>query len=381
MGGITILLLLLRLVIYIVGRSSGHSNSRDYGPVVITPLPQPPQPDYILVAIRAFAGSEMSPIAVKGMLLRLNVPDTDADEVIDIAQKVCKALRDKEQHTDYAADTGQVNVLQRADSTTTYPVLKTSKPAEQYAGFYKMLFGESKYQEESTHELIYFMCSYSSFLPPVKSNDRAQIFQISFGGFGGRFSAVRLRTIKVNDRIVNTFPYMATKSLMPLITSEVIEWDDNTGVNSGAEIKATRRDNTELSFFATDYAVNRERYLNNAEISVRISAFAYDICELNPHEHLRTLNITAPPKIPDLTGTEKLSMHKFAGRVVKMKKILISEDDTAYILTLKLFENTDRQIYNLIDVFVNAENITSGEMQQNIVVKGTFWLQGELVNF
>ena len=191
---------------------------------------------------------------------------------------------------------------------------------------------------------------------------------------------MRLRTIKVNDQIISSFPYLATKSLMPLAINEVIEWESHTGLNSEAEIRATRKDKTELSFFATDYAVNSARYLNNAESYVRISAFACDICEFNPNEYPRPLKVAEPVKIPDITGTEKLSMHKFTGRVVKMKEVSISENATAYILTLRMFENSDNRLYNVIDVFVNAENIISGEIEQNSVVKGTFWLQGELVN-
>ncbi|AYL97419.1 hypothetical protein [Mucilaginibacter celer] len=382
MGGIGILLVLLRLVIYIVKISSSSSGSGDTyrytGPA--TPMPQPPEPDYILVAIKAFVVSEMSPTGVRALLSRLNVEDKEADEVVDIAQKVAKAWYAREQDTDDATGMEPVAVLQHIDDLVTYPVRKYSKPGEQYADFFRMLMGKATYEDESAYELISYMASYSSFLPPVRVSDRAQIFQMSFGGFGGRFSAARFRTIKVNDQIVNSFPYLATKSLMPLTTNEVIEWEGDTAINTEAEIKATRRDNTELSFFATDYAVNRQRYLNDTEINVRISAFAGEIREFNPQEHLRSLNIdTEAAKVPDLKGTERLSMYNFTARVVKMKEVSISKNNTAYILTLRMFENTDRQIYNIIDVFVNAENIISGEMHQNIVVRGTFWLQGELV--
>jgi hypothetical protein len=349
----------------------------DYRPTdPIDSIPKPLPSDFILLAIKAFIESGKSTKEVKNMLHGLNVPDEKIDFVVDRAQKVYTAWYDKHQKANSSVKSETIIELsQRSDDISTSSVIMHLKPKEQYADFFRALMGKEIYRIKSTDELIFLMASYTAFLPPVKFNSQAQICQSSFYGFGGKDNNVQLRVININGQRKNFFPYLATQTSMRFMTNEIFEWESN-GFNAEAEVKGKRDDKTELSFFATDYAVNKEKYLNHAEINICISAFAFHIYELKAPKNTLSSNII----IPDLNSSEKHSLYNFTGFVLRLKAAPISPKFTGWILTIKLFENGDGQIPTTIDVFVNTENITSGKMRKNIIVKGTLWLQGEIAD-
>jgi hypothetical protein len=372
---------------YLVEKCSKYIlRSKNYKPgsVVIDPIPKPPPSDFILSAIKAFVESGKKVEEVKEILRALNVQDNKVDLVVDIAEKVYKDWCDRQQKAnsrsiEISSITKSVNIQERPDDIIASPVIVHLKPREQYIDFFKALIGKETYRNKSTEELLYLMTTYATFLSPVRLNGIAQIYQVSFNGFGGAYSAIKLRVIKVNDQRENFFPYLATKTSAPFKTNEVFEWESNSGFNTEAEIRGTRNDKVALSFFATDYAVNREKYLNKAEINIRISAFASYIYEFKGQDNTSSSDTTSFV-IPNLKNSGKQSMYNFTGTVLKISTSSISLKSTSYILTIRLFKNTDGQNPTTIEVFVNTENITSGRMRKNIIVKGTLWLQGEIAD-
>ncbi|UOE50175.1 hypothetical protein MTO98_03705 [Mucilaginibacter sp. SMC90] len=377
---------LMKLVSLLVKKGNDYIfKENDYRPAdPIDSIPKSPPSDFILLAIKAFIESGKSVEEVKTMLHELNVPDDKTDLVVNIAEKVYKDWCDRKQKANsrsvgILSTTKSVNIQELPDDIIASPVIVHLKPREQYIDFFIALIGKETYRNKATEELLYLMITYATFLSPVKLNSIAQIYQVAFNGFGGAHSAIKLRVIKVNDQRENFFPYLTTKTSAPFKTNEVFEWENNSGFNTEAEIRGTRNDKVALSFFATDYAVNREKYLNKAEINIRISAFALYIYEFKGQDNTSSSN-TASVVIPNLKNSGKQSMYNFTGTVLNMSTSSISLKSTSYVLTVRLFKNTDGQNPTTIEVFVNTENIKSGRMRKNIVVKGTLWLQGEIAD-
>lgn len=288
-----------------------------------------------------------------------------------MAQKVYEALHNKQRQNNIEISDIPIGKLIIPDSIVFH-----LKPREQYANFFRALVGKNAYRDKSTKDVIYVMATYAGFLPPIMNNNSVQICQTSFDGFGGQKHAVQLRTINVNGQRKNFFPYLSTKTVMTFSTQEIHEWESDKGFNTEAEIKGIVADKIALSFFAADYAVKKDAYCIKASLKVHLSAFAFEVYCLKTENERLTAN-----KAPGITLSPKIvgchNLYDFTGYVLIVKAARISLKNTGYIVSIKLF---DHDLLNIVDVFVNAENIISGQIKRNIMVKGTLWLQGEIAS-
>lgn len=211
-------------------------------------------------------------------------------------------------------------------------------------------------------------------MPPIALNEQIQIYQTSFEGFGGRNHAVQLRAVKVNGQRKNFFPYLITQTATSFSIQEIHEWESNKGFNTEADIKGTVANKLAFSFFAADYAVNKGTYFSNARLKVRLSAFAFEAYWFKT-ENERLVAKKAPGIVLSPKGVGSLSLYDFTGHVLKVKAAPVSLKYTGCIVSVKLLDDDWNAT---LDIFINTENITSGIMKRDIMIKGTLWLQGEI---
>lgn len=367
--------LLFMLLLFLIKLVQTHGNKlftyKSSSPIDKTP--EPPRADFITSAISEFikrgSDDEYTLQDAKYLLRDLRVPAENIDFIVETAQKVYKVLEDEDQGVNIKIEGGLSNKIIPPDAINV-----CLKPGGVFAAFFVALMGKDTYQVESTKELIYMMAIYAGFLPPVIYDDKVQICQTVFEGFGGKKHAVQLRSIKINGQLESFFPYLATQTVISFTVNRVSEYETNKEFNAQAKISGTIADKTALNFFATDYAVNKAKYIVDAPINIHVSAFALEAYWFKTeNERLWASKAPGIALVPNESG--KGCLYDFTGYLLSAKAAPVSLKPTGCMVSIKLYDGDEAEC---IDVFVNTENITSGQMKRNIMVKGTLWLQGEI---
>lgn len=208
-------------------------------------------------------------------------------------------------------------------------------------------------------------------------NDEFRIAEASFEE-GGK---VKMRAVIFKDgpykgEILSAFPYVETDYSLPFKTKRITEWSHADFKE--AEIEGGGRDTFELSFYATDYAVNEERYKSEQQLNIKLSAvglvldksdltaiegvpFSPDFCSFMPNKE-----VPSP------------SYYDFIGVLNSFKKCKIKEGNYGYLMQVKLINKADDPNFFTIDLFINEANMRFTDVKPGMKITGAFWLQGEI---
>jgi hypothetical protein len=226
-------------------------------------------------------------------------------------------------------------------------------------------------------QFINEMIALAMVQPPLSQNPVFSIHQVDFTQAGGNNSAVKLKTIQANQQIITAYPYLSTQYNLPFKTKQIIEWSNAAGLE--AEIKGGGRDTFGFGFFATDYAQKRTIYTSQAEINVRISAFALVLAQSDLTE------INGTPVSPDFASympnndIPRVTYYDFIGTVNHAAACSLNADLHGYHLNVKLIHMDGQPDFFTVDMFVNKENMRFEHLEAGMKVTGMLWFQGEIV--
>ncbi|OQP52626.1 hypothetical protein A4H97_25215 [Niastella yeongjuensis] len=185
-------------------------------------------------------------------------------------------------------------------------------------------------------------------------------------------------TVIQNERPKTILPVIKTDYIVPVENKEINEWENTN--NLEAVITGSGRDTFGVSYFATDYAVNRDQYLSQKKLNIKLSGilFVLDTYEGN--------NDPEVPLADDFCGyfpSKDLPAYgcfDFIGILEDFKETTYSRFNPAkaYLLKVRLINHPDAKDFFTIDMFVNPENMRVTALAKGMRISGMFQLQGRI---
>jgi hypothetical protein len=253
-------------------------------------------------------------------------------------------------------------------------IMLSSMPVEDHAYHFGALIGSDRYNDVNGRDILYSMTTAILASNPVKQYDNASIRQLTLQRFGGNEDPPHLPVVTINEQQEAVFPYLKTDSEISFHIKKIIEWEIDDPVE--AEIEGIWNGEFSLSFFVTDYAVNKHLYKLNQDISVRLSAFILDISESEINKDDPEANENTNGYWPD-TRYGLYSYFEFEALVMKIKLASIDKQSVGCIFTLKIIDN-NRGSDLVVDAYVTNANINAVTIRKEMRVTRTLWFQGEL---
>ncbi len=180
-----------------------------------------------------------------------------------------------------------------------------------------------------------------------------------------------------DTNIITFLPVIKTTKSIPTSSSFINEWAHVHHVE--ARIGCRGRDTFGVVYYATDYALNRERYLSNKDLNIKISGIVYslDIHKPNPNDD--------PPLSPDFCGYAPFKdggedCFNFIGILKGFKEttFLSIQKFGGYILTVKLINSSEMEDFFTIDMFVSKNNMNFEQLEIGMQLTGLVLFQGEI---
>lgn len=137
-----------------------------------------------------------------------------------------------------------------------------------------------------------------------------------------------------------------------------------------AIVSGNGKDTFGVWYFATDYAENKNRYLTEKKLDIKISGIALVV---DTHE----ANYTAYFPNNDLPD---YACFDFLGILEDFKESNLFEDKTlkGYILKVKLITNPDVEDFFTIDMYVAKDNMRIETLTKGMKISGMFQMQGQI---
>lgn len=324
----------------------------------------------VLTALNVLCDDVSSTENAKRVILSKGYNEHQASVIVDRANELYLRHFNKKQITSLHIKDEEKKESNRIEVTFD----NTGKHGDNFGGLFGFNYLESDHGYHYLREMIAFTSVQNSTL----QNSIAKIHEHSFEDNG----LIRLRSItkKINNSqdIVSAYPYLYTNYILPFETRKIIEWSHASCME--AEITGGGRNTFGLTFFATDYAVNKERYKVEKKLNIKISAIALvldlsNITEINGNVLSEEFSTYMPNK--DMNST---SYFDFIGILNSFKKCNINEHSYGYILNVKLINQETDPSFFTIDVFINKENMRMDELVKGMKLTGLLWFQGEICN-
>lgn len=238
------------------------------------------------------------------------------------------------------------------------------------------LLGFNFLNSQQGNQFINEMMALTAIQKPISENPIFSISEVNFKETNGDSDLIKMRAIKARGQMLSAFPYLKTNYVLPFETKQIIEWSHVAKLE--AEIKGGGRDTFGLAFFATDYAENRNIYKSTKKLNIHISAFGLvldksDLTEINGTKVSSDFATYMPSKdIPRPT------YYDFIGILNDFKECKLTNENTGYIINVKLINQEDQPDFFTVDMFINRENMRITELKKGMKVAGALWFQGEI---
>lgn len=207
---------------------------------------------------------------------------------------------------------------------------------------------------------------------PVYENNGLKVSEVEFDD-------VKFRVLSGNGMAKTIIPVIKTDYFIDVENKFISEWENVD--NLEAVITGAGRDTFGITYFATDYAENRELYLKQKKHMVKITGIVYvmDIYTNDDEGELKySPEYTAYFPNKDLA---QCGCFDFIGEVEDLKETGLLEDGAlkGYIMKVRLVNNPDVKDFFTIDMYVVPENMRFEGLRKGMKVTGMFQMLGELV--
>ncbi len=237
------------------------------------------------------------------------------------------------------------------------------------------IFGFERLNTPTGKQLLLEYSAYALAKEEIKSNDEVLISEINY-------DAVIFRGVKtVDDKTRTIFPVVKTDYFIEVENKQINEWDNVDNIEG--VIYGNGRNTFGLTYFATDYAINKEKYKTNKKLNIELSGIIY-VLDISNKE---TLNFDENVNVSDdftmYMPSEEMAdfgCFDFIGKLESFKEINVSEGESikGYILKVKLITNEEFEDFFTIEMFVNKENMRFENLNIGMKLTGLFQLQGQI---
>ena len=194
------------------------------------------------------------------------------------------------------------------------------------------------------------------------------------------FDDINFKAVSLNKILKVLLPIVKTDYIVEVVNDEINEWENIE--NLGAIITGTGKNLFGLSYFATDYAENREIYQSQNSLNIKLSGIAFEI-DINEENIIRD-NIEYSKKYTEFFHHKDFPSYgcfDFIGILIDFKETRFLENkDLAYILKVSLISHPKIDNFFIIDIFAVPENIKCLELKKGMKIRGTFQMQGQITN-
>lgn len=233
------------------------------------------------------------------------------------------------------------------------------------------IFGFNRYRQPGGSQVL-TECFAAALKNGMKqTNGNITVSSLDFGD-------VAFNAIQANGRAKTISPVIKTNYYIDVENKEITEWENVD--NLEAVITGSGRDTFGISYFATDYAINRELYLTQKKHLVKLSGivFVLDIFT-KPDGEIKYADDFAgyfPSKDVPNNGC-----FDFIGILEDFREtsLLPTNSLKGYILNVRLINQPDVSNFFTIDMYVTPENMRFTELKKGMHLTGMFQLQGQIV--
>jgi hypothetical protein len=238
------------------------------------------------------------------------------------------------------------------------------------------LIGFGFLNSENGRNLINEYIAICSMQKPVLAKDELGIHQAIFQKEKGINKRLGIRALKAGENVLSAYPYLKTDYTIPFTTKQIFEWSHMGDVE--AEIKGGGRDTFGFGFFATDYAVNKNKYKSVKNLNIKVSAIGLVLDKSNVTEiGGQKVSDEFAAYMPN-NNIPRPAYYDFIGVLVDFEPVDVSENNAGYIIKVKLINDESNPDFFTVDMFINKENMRIDSLESGMKITGALWFQGEI---
>jgi hypothetical protein len=182
-----------------------------------------------------------------------------------------------------------------------------------------------------------------------------------------------LKTVSSEKELITAFPVVKSGISIETKTKVIKEWQHANRLE--AQIEAQGKNTFGLSYFATDYAENKNLYQSKFNLNIRLSGFAYSVAAPPHSENM------APDFVGYMPNSEhgKFSVLDYVGKILELKEI--NDDEfgiKGYIASLRLIQMDNDSDFFVVETFISKGNMELPGIAVGDRISGSMWLQGQI---
>jgi len=235
------------------------------------------------------------------------------------------------------------------------------------------ILGFESYSKPNGSDILNEYFDWALTQKPIVAKNNLFISQIDFKDIS--FKAVTL------NRHQNTIlPVIKTDYIVDVESREIDEWENVDNIE--AIVSGRGRDTFGVWYFATDYAENRNRYLTEKKLNIKISGIAFDLDIYNNDQKESDVkfsdDFTTYMPNKDLPN---YACFDFIGQLEDFKETTLLKDNSlkGYILKVRLITYDIKDFFT-IDIYVTQENMRFTGLTKGMKLTGMFQMQGQIAN-
>ena len=193
------------------------------------------------------------------------------------------------------------------------------------------------------------------------------------------YTDIVLKAVSCEGLQVTFLPVIKTDYILEVVNKEICEWENSNDLE--AIVTGNGRNEFGLTYLATDYAENREMYLSQKYLKIKISgiAFVLDVSNLHEQEEEPKYSEDFTMYLPS-KDLPNYACFDFIGQIEEFKTTTFLEfnKQEGYIMKIRLITKPDFVDFFTIDMYVTHENMRIKELQKGMKVSGMFQMQGQI---
>lgn len=237
--------------------------------------------------------------------------------------------------------------------------------------FWKGVFGLSNHTEMKDSQIWAELLATAFAMGTKIKKDKYIVAE-----FQDNKTKIRVISKDTERNILTFFPVLVTKNSFSINNKFVNEWAHVE--NLEARITGQLQNGTEVGYYATDYALNREIYTSRDQLNIKISGIVYAMKIYEPEPNHAILNETYCGISAYENGGE--DSFQFVGILQDFKETEFISIPTfkGYIISIKLNNSSNKEEMFAVDMFVNKQNIQFNNLEIGMKISGLVIFQGEI---
>lgn len=236
------------------------------------------------------------------------------------------------------------------------------------------IFGFESYRKPNGSQILREYFALSMTKTPIYSKNDMKISQVEF-------EDIIFKSVIVNEKPKTILPIVKTDYIVDVENRDIDEWENVDNIE--AIVSGKGRDTFGLWYFATDYAENRNKYLTEKKLNIKISGIAFVLDKYTDNKIETDIQFSEDftSYMPN-NDLQNYACFDFIGQLEDFKETYLLEDKSlkGYILKVRLITNEEVKDFFTIDIYVTNENMRFSDLTKGMKLKGMFQMQGKIAD-